>query len=230
MAQVVFLAISYLMSKVGAITPATRSKAIEVINAAHAAGHRVRFMWGFGGGEHSDGNALDFMVYDEAAGDFIRNYLWAHRRRLRVRHIIWEQHITSTVVQPGVRRKMADRGSVTKNHLDHNHVKFLDGAAYTPLAEKVSVTVPVKRPVITKPKVVKVRTLVRGTKGKDVKRLQLELRRVFPAYAGRLSPDGSFGPATERAVKEFQGRVGLTRDGSIGKNTRAALKRYGLKL
>ena len=125
--------IPYLLSKVGAITSATQSKAIEIIDAAEKAGHNVRFVWGkSSSGEHGTGNALDLMVYNEADGDFIRDYIWANRARLRVRHVIWEQHITSTVVQPGVRRLMGDRGSVTQNHLDHNHVLFLDASAYVP--------------------------------------------------------------------------------------------------
>lgn len=123
--------LNYLLSKVGAITLATHSKAIELINAAEKAGHQVRFVWGkASSGEHGTGNALDLMIYNEAAGDFIRDYIWANRARLRVRHVIWEQHITSTVVQPGVRRLMGDRGSVTENHMDHNHVLFLDASAY----------------------------------------------------------------------------------------------------
>lgn len=123
--------LTFLLSKVGAINPATKSKAIEIINAAEKAGHKVRFVWGKGSsGEHGTGNALDLMVYNEAGGDWIRNYIWANRSRLRLRHVIWEQHITSTVVQPGVRRLMADRGNTTENHYDHNHVLFFDAAAY----------------------------------------------------------------------------------------------------
>ena len=130
-----FLAITYLLSKVGKINASTRSKAIEIIEAAHAAGHRIRFVWGMGSSsEHATGNALDIMVYDEAAGDFVRDYVWANRARLRLRHVIWEQHITSTVVQPGVRRPMADRGSVTENHYDHCHIWFVDDAPYVPPA------------------------------------------------------------------------------------------------
>ena len=67
---IVFLALKFLLSKVGDITPSTRSKATEIVKAANAAGYRVRFVWGKGSGEHSTGNALDIMVYDAAAGDF----------------------------------------------------------------------------------------------------------------------------------------------------------------
>jgi hypothetical protein len=123
--------LNFLLSKVGAITPPTKSKAIEIINAAEKAGHKVRFVWGkSGSGEHGTGNALDLMVYNEAGGDWIRNYVWANRARLRLKHVIWWQHITSTVVQPGARRLMEDRGNTTENHYDHNHILFLDASAY----------------------------------------------------------------------------------------------------
>lgn len=225
----VMLAMSFLLSKVGRINPATRSKAIEIINAAQKAGHRVRFVWGMGGGnEHGSGNALDLMVYDEAAGDFIRNYVWHHRRRFGLIHVIWEQHITSTRVQPGVRRKMADRGSPTENHMDHPHIWF-DSTPYTP---PVSPAVPpaIPKPPVAKP-TVKVRVLKKGMRGEDVRQLQREMNRVFPGYPGAdLKLDGSFGPATERQVKEFQRRTGLSRDGVVGPKTRAKMKASGLRL
>lgn len=123
--------VNFLLSKIGAVSPSTKFKAIEIINAAERAGHKVRFVWGkSSSGEHGTGNALDLMVYNEADGDWIRNYVWANRARLRLQHVIWWQHITSTVVQPGARRLMADRGSTTENHYDHNHILFLDASAY----------------------------------------------------------------------------------------------------
>lgn len=228
-----FLAMSYLLSKVGAITPATRSKAIEIINAAHAAGHRVRFVWGMGAGEHSKGTALDLMVYDNAAGDWIHNYVWVNRKRLGLRHIIWEQAITSTVVSPGVTRKMADRGNPTANHYDHNHILFFDTPYVAPPKEGSPAPTPRPKPV-PKPSPVKVRTLYynrkRTLQGEDVKRLQRELRRLFPAYAGRLKVDGKFGPATHSVVGEFQRRAGLRVDHRVGPATRARLRRYGARL
>lgn len=124
------LSIEFLLSKVGKIKPATRSKAVEIIEAAHAAGHNIRFVWGLGGGEHSSGLALDIMIYGEAGGDFVRDYVWKHRARLRLRHVLWEQHNTSTVRYPGKRRLMEDRGNSTENHYDHCHILFLDANAY----------------------------------------------------------------------------------------------------
>lgn len=225
----------YASSKLGRVDPDTKKKAEEIFYAAKKAGHDIWFMWGMGGGaEHGSGNALDLMVRNEAAGDFVRNYIWANRSRLRVRHVIWEQHITSTVKQPGVRRKMEDRGNTTKNHYDHNHVWFLDGATYVPptkLGGGMTAPYPsVPKPPATKP-VVKVRTLARGVNGADVRQLQAEMNRVFPGYPGPLlDKDGSFGPATERQVKEFQRRTGLKVDGRVGPVTRAKLKSNGVRL
>ena len=60
--------------------------------------------------------------------------------------------------------------------------------------------------------------LKRGDRGKAVERVQAKLG-VEPA-------DGVFGRATERAVRRFQRRRGLTADGVVGPQTRRAL---GLK-
>lgn len=54
-----------------------------------------------------------------------------------------------------------------------------------------------------------------------IKRIQMELKhRGF--YTGEI--DGSFGPATETAVKNFQKSVGITQDGAVGKTTLAKLQ------
>lgn len=120
----------HVSSKLGNIKSATRSVAKELYDVARANGHEIWFMWGMGSSsEHGSGRALDLMVRNEAAGDFLRDYIWKHRKRLRLRHVIWWQHILSTVVQPGVRRRMRDRGSPTNNHYDHLHV-FLNSGSY----------------------------------------------------------------------------------------------------
>ena len=121
----------YVTEKLGRVDAATKSISKEVFDAAKAAGHAPWYMWGYSGDvnntEHHSGRALDFMVKSKAHGDWIRKYLWDNRSRLRVRHIIWQQHITSTVTQPGVVRKMEDRGDPTQNHMDHVHVLFNEG-------------------------------------------------------------------------------------------------------
>lgn len=227
--------LSFVTSKLGNVAPATRSIATELYNAARANGHEVWFMWGMGGGdEHGSGRALDLMVRNEAGGDFVRNYIWRHRERLRLRHVIWEQHITSTVVQPGVRRKMADRGSVTENHYDHVHVWFNEGAYRAPSAPTTTPTPPVTTPTKPASRPATQRTLYWNKKkqleGGDVRALQRGLKRVFPAYAGRLDVDGFFGPRTDRAVREFQRRARLKVDGRVGPATRDKLRKYGVKL
>ena len=58
-------------------------------------------------------------------------------------------------------------------------------------------------------------SLKRGSKGDKVKELQTKLNKV--GY--NLTVDGSFGSATEKAVKEFQKKYGLTVDGIVGPNT-----------
>lgn len=64
--------------------------------------------------------------------------------------------------------------------------------------------------------------LRRGSSGSAVKALQKRLNKNYPAYS-RLVEDGLFGPATEAVVREFQRRAGLTVDGIVGPQTRAAL-------
>jgi peptidoglycan hydrolase-like protein with peptidoglycan-binding domain len=63
-------------------------------------------------------------------------------------------------------------------------------------------------------------TIAPGATGEPVRRLQRALRRT-PDPA--LAVDGSFGPQTERALKEFQQGNGLTVDGICGPLTWAKL-------
>jgi hypothetical protein len=118
--------------KLGPIQAATKSISKEVFDAAAKAGHEIWYMWGYDGDasntEHHSGRALDFMVHNHDAGQWVRNYIWTNRQRLRLQHVIWEQHITSTVTSPGVVRKMNDRGNTTANHMDHVHALFFAGS------------------------------------------------------------------------------------------------------
>jgi peptidoglycan hydrolase-like protein with peptidoglycan-binding domain len=64
------------------------------------------------------------------------------------------------------------------------------------------------------------RVLKRGTFGFDVSVLQFLLsRRGFPPQA----LNSKFGPVTEQQVRKFQAKAGLTVDGVVGRQTRAAL-------
>lgn len=217
------------------ITPATRAKAEEILGALMASrGKSLTHVWGYdpnpGNPEHHTGRALDFMVFnDRAAGDFIADYVWRHRARLGLVHVIWRQRIISTRVSPGVWRQMGDRGSGTANHMDHPHVLF-DSTPYR-AASKPASSPSKPKPAPSKPAAKPSGSLLRrGSKGAAVRRLQSGLRKTFPAYAGRLSVDGDFGPATERVVREFQTRSGLRADGVVGPATRAALAKHGVRL
>jgi peptidoglycan hydrolase-like protein with peptidoglycan-binding domain/GH24 family phage-related lysozyme (muramidase) len=57
------------------------------------------------------------------------------------------------------------------------------------------------------------------TRGDDVRRVQQALARAGMA----VTADGVFGPATDRAVRQFQASRGLTVDGIVGSLTRAQL-------
>jgi len=125
---------SYVSSRLGNITDATKAVAKEIFEVAKNSGHDIWFIWGIGtSAEHSTGRALDLMVRSEPAGDFVRNYIWNNRERFSLVHVIWEQHITSTVVSPGIRRPMEDRGDFTANHYDHVHL-FRFNTPYSPLS------------------------------------------------------------------------------------------------
>jgi N-acetyl-anhydromuramyl-L-alanine amidase AmpD len=67
--------------------------------------------------------------------------------------------------------------------------------------------------------------LFRGSQGPQVAELQRRLKYAYAAYAGDLVVDGTFGPATEAAVREFQRRTrGLRVDGVVGPATAAAMR------
>lgn len=57
--------------------------------------------------------------------------------------------------------------------------------------------------------------LRRGSSGEGV----LELQKALNARGWRLEEDGKFGPATEAALREFQGRTGAKVDGVVGPET-----------
>jgi murein L,D-transpeptidase YcbB/YkuD len=61
--------------------------------------------------------------------------------------------------------------------------------------------------------------LKRGSKGIDVKKLQIALNK----YNYNLEVDGVFGPNTERALKDYQKKHGLVADGIAGDKTKACL-------
>lgn len=229
--SVALAGITRALSFMGAVSINTRLRAQEVaVAAAERASFVIAYIWGYdqnaGNTEHHSGLAADFMVFgNKAAGDWIYNYLWNNRARLHVRHIIWQQSITSTVVSPGVRRAMADRGNGTANHRDHVHVLFLDNTTYAPPGKPVVKAKPAAKPA---PKTLA--PLHVGSTGPSVAALQRGLNSHFPAYS-HLAVDGGYGTKTAAVVSEFQKRVGFTGkniDGVVGPMTRAKLRTFGI--
>lgn len=224
-------ALSAALGRMGNVTSETRLRAKEIVEALAAHGTTLKYVWGYdpneGNTEHHAGLAIDIMVFgDKAAGDWVYSYVWSNRARLRVKHIVWQQSITSTVTNPGVRRPMEDRGNSTKNHMDHVHVLFLDNKTYV----KPGVTV--KKIVVKKKVAAKPLPLLRdGSKGASVSALQRGLNQIRVLLNRKLVVDGKFGPATEAAVKAFQTRVGFKGgnvDGVVGPATRAKLRTFGI--
>jgi len=204
--------------ELGAVKPKLLHIAPEVWTQTKLAGHAASRLYGYpgsGGPEHGAGYAIDFMVgypghHDD--GQAIRDYIWAHRVRLGLHWVIWEQHVTT--VKSGVPRLMDDRGSPNDNHFNHVHA-FWDNEplTYTP-----------------KPPVHPVRTLYRGTSGADVKALQAGLNAVFDFEGDFLVTDGKFGAATEADVKAYQVLKKLDADGRVGPATRRSLTLTGISL
>ena len=62
-----------------------------------------------------------------------------------------------------------------------------------------------------------------GATGKKVKAIQWALKQL--GY--NIDVDGSFGPATQSAVKKFQKKMGISADGIVGTNTRKKFKAKG---
>ena len=116
----------------GNVTAETRAIARAICEAAWANGVDIWYLWGDGSTMDHVLNrqgkpVVDFMVHNHEDGQWVRNHIWQNRGLYGLRHVIWDQHITSTVVSPGVVRAMADRGDPTANHKDHNHMECFGG-------------------------------------------------------------------------------------------------------
>lgn len=103
------------------------------------------------------------------------------------------------------------------NHGDE-WVKFVGDVAEVLHGKRV--TIPTPKPANHSDLEI-VEALSQGDKGAAVKQLQADLNKV--GY--KLELDGSFGPATDKAVESFQKKYGLVVDGVVGPKTRAALEK-----
>jgi hypothetical protein len=73
-------------------------------------------------GEHSSGQAIDFMVSDPSLGQSVADWARAHASELDLYDVLWSQHIWTPVRSSEGWRSMPDRGSATANHYDHVHI------------------------------------------------------------------------------------------------------------
>lgn len=55
------------------------------------------------------------------------------------------------------------------------------------------------------------------------------MRATFPAYTSALALGNYFGTNLTKSIKEFQRRVGIVADGSVGRITYGKLREYGFK-
>jgi hypothetical protein len=228
---------TYLTSKLGDIPEKGWHVLYEIVHAAAAAGHKVRFLWGEGPDPDHNRNRLGFTVADimvdsHEAGQFVRDYTWKHRARFGLKHVIWDQRITSTVNQPGVVRVMADRGNPTKNHKDHNHLELFPGD-YVPLeggthgdAPKVDKFLDVDGELGPKT-VSKWQSIVGSTVDGVISRPKSELiywvqRYLRDRVDSRLVADGELGPLTTRAIQRY---LGAPLSGTMDRTTVIALQR-----
>jgi hypothetical protein len=83
--------------------------------------------------DHGSGRACDFMesaggrmpsARAQAHGDAVAQYVIDNASRLGLKYVIWKQRIWDVRSGNGW-KAMSDRGGVTANHFDHNHVSVL---------------------------------------------------------------------------------------------------------
>jgi hypothetical protein len=230
--------LEYVTSRLGNVQPATRQIATELYEVARANAHEIWFMWGMGTSvEHRTGRALDLMVRNKAAGDFLRDYQWANRQRLRLHHVIWWQRITSTTHRPGVVVLMADRGNPTVNHYDHNHSLFFAGPYRAPTRLQVrllqylhQVGSDGKWGPKTDDAVMFMRSVAFAHRGyPDLSKQSFNTTQVKRAQTiVRTKDDGIWGPKSQAAliawVKEVQRNLGVRTDGWWGPSTDSKFK------
>ena len=189
---------------------------IEVGSLNIVSGYRTpshdKAVGGTGSGSHTRGWAADFNVKNKAG---------------KVIPGIYAQCVAQLLGIKGIEHISGD----TNTHIDNTRAdkwwaqqKGKPGSFTYPLVADFFATdwarnAGIKKPV-SNPYPVPTTTLSRGSKGNGVKWLQTELN----ARGYKLTVDGSFGPATEAAVRHFQSaNKPLVVDGKVGSVTRKAL-------
>ena len=107
--------ISARCAKLGLINDAARlcSAVDSIYHLGSIGGYRAN------AGEHTTGQAIDFMISSKSQGDAVAAWVQGHVSPFNVKYVIWRQRYW----EPGSDwRLMEDRGSPTANHMDHVHV------------------------------------------------------------------------------------------------------------
>lgn len=129
-------------------------------------------------------------------------------RDSRIKYIIWQQRIISSVVQPWLWRPSSGHTShlhlsvkSTKAHFDAQQDWLIDNIGS--LFRTLQIVTPFMR-------------------GSDVRKVQEKLRELN-YLTNDSDVDGIYGPDTETAVRNFQTDRGLRVDGIVGRRTYGAL-------
>lgn len=166
---------------------------------------------------HGEGRALDWMMpvvngRGHPDGHDAVKRLGSKGRELGIQCIIFDRTIWSA------RSPNGRPYTGVHPHFDHLHIECDRNAAQTLTVERLNALlnggVPARSVVSPHP------TVRRGATGETVKNLQ---RLLNGQTSHRLKVDGKFGPATDRAVRDFQRANGLRVDGIVGRNTWTAL-------
>ncbi|KAK2742768.1 hypothetical protein FQN55_007711 [Onygenales sp. PD_40] len=102
----------------------------QTILAANEGSTHVVWCYADKSGEHGKGLALDLMVGSyNPKGEELATWIMNNHESLNVMYIIWGQKIWNpsngeAPTEWANWRDMEDRGSVTANHWDHNHISF----------------------------------------------------------------------------------------------------------
>lgn len=148
---------------------------------------------------HGEGRAWDAMCSIPVGNVLVKAILRAGPARLGIQAIIHNRRIYSART-PGGRPYV---GPGLNPHTDHVHIELTRAAGQKLTAATV-------RSVLGAALSVKPVILALGSTGEQVKALQRKLR---------VTADGTFGPATEKAVNDFKAAHGGPRDGRAGPNT-----------
>lgn len=219
--------------------------------------------WRTGSKEHQSGRAIDIMfvpdggtkptVAQAKARDALVAWLLKHGKALNIQWVLVSRdgkpRTESFNFDRGTWKALANRGSISANHVDHVHVYFKTSARWLSRLDNTTMggkaTSAPSSPGLPStglsgaqrgddlPLLYNAENHPRGSShGERVRQLQEGMNRVFPAYRSvtreLLDVDGWFGKDTDAWVREFQRRTHLTVDGIVGQKTLERLQDFGI--